>query len=72
MKNAIAKGFQEGLLTLMVLMLLGFISVGMAEVGKLYPALVITFYVCLIFSIPIGFNIATHRLDSKREKEAVS
>ena len=69
MKDAIIKGLMEGFVILTVLSLFGFISVGMAEVGKIYPYLTIAFYISFLFSIPITFNILSFRKDEKRKME---
>lgn len=69
MKDAIIKGLMEGFFILTVLSLFGFISVGMAEVGKIYPYLTIAFYISFLFSIPITFNILSFRKDEKRKME---
>lgn len=69
MKEAILKGIVEGAFILTVLALFGFVSVGMAEVGKIYPYITITFYLSFLFLIPITFNVLSFRRDEKMKKE---
>ncbi len=59
----------EGFVVLTVLAMFGFMSIGMAEFGKLYPYLTITFYLSFLFSIPITFNIMSFRRDEKKKTE---
>ena len=69
MKDAIVRGLMEGSVGLFILALFMFMSIGMAEVGKEYPNLVIAFYVSFVFTIPITFNIRSFRRDEKMKEE---
>ena len=55
MKDAVMKGMMEGFVVLTVLALYLFVSVGMAEVGKIYPYVTIAFYISFFFSIHLIF-----------------
>lgn len=63
------KGMMEGFVILTVLALYLFVSVGMAEVGKIYPYVTVAFYISFFFSIPIAFNILSFRKDEKKKSE---
>ena len=69
MKDAIIKGIMEGFMVITVLSLYLFVSVGMVEVGKVYPYVTIAFYISILFSIPITLNIFSFRRDEEKEKE---
>lgn len=72
MKDAVMKGMMEGFVVLTVLALYLFVSVGMAEVGKIYPYVTIAFYISFLFSIPITFNILSFRRDEKKKNEEIT
>lgn len=69
MKEAIYRGIAEGACILFVLGLFGFLSIGMAEFGKIYPYLTIGFYLAFIMAIPITFNVLSFKRDQKKEEK---
>ena len=69
MKEAILKGAAEGACILLVLGLFGFLSIGMAEFGKIHPYLTIGFYLMFIMAIPITFNVLSFKKEQKKEEK---
>ena len=69
MKDAIIRGLLEGSFGLLIVFSLFLLSVGMSEVGKTHPNLVLTFYLSIIVAIPVTFNILAYRRDEKLKKE---
>lgn len=69
MKDAIIKGLWEGFIGIMVAFALILMSIGMSELGKEHPNLVLAFYLSFIVTIPVTFNILSFRREEEMKKK---